>query len=127
MVKGDIVPDTTDPGDPAILLPVQDGILSDCQKKDIKFVRIQLTLDFSPLVNATLTAGPTILQAEYYIELPQTSWQLTNGTGNAYTLLTFHGVSDLRTLSPADVQAQLLSRWTHQPSTSPLQPLVGEN
>jgi hypothetical protein len=29
-VKGDIVPDTTDPGNPAILLSVQDGILSDC-------------------------------------------------------------------------------------------------
>jgi hypothetical protein len=107
-VKGDIVPDTTDPGDPAILFPVQDGILSDCRKKDIKFDRVQLTLDFSPLVNATPTVGPTILRAEYYIELPQTSQQLTNGTGSAYTLLTFHGVSDLRKLSPANVQAQLL-------------------
>jgi hypothetical protein len=60
------------------------------------------------LVNATPTAGPTILREEFYIELLQTSWKLTNGTGSAYTLLTFHGVSDLRTLSPADVQAQLL-------------------
>ncbi len=120
-VKGDIVPDMMDPGNPTILLPVQDGILSDCQKKDIKFVCIQLTLDFSPLVNATPTAGPTILRAEYYIELPQTSRQLTNGTGSAYTLLTFHGVSDLRTLSPADIQAQLL-KVTFQDGPINLQP-----
>jgi hypothetical protein len=120
-VKGDIVPDTTDPGNPTILLPVQDGILSDCRKKDIKFVRIQLTLDFSPLVNATPTAGPTILRVEYFIELLQTSRQLTNGTGSAYTLLTFHGISDLRTLSPADFQAQLL-KVTFQEGPIDLQP-----
>jgi hypothetical protein len=120
-VKGDIVPDTTDPGDPTILLPVQDSILSDCQKKDIKFVCVQLTRDFFPLINATQTVGPTILQAEYYIELLQTSRQLTNGTGSAYTLLTFHGVSDLRMLSPAEVQAQLLA-VTFQDGPIDLQP-----
>jgi hypothetical protein len=110
-----------DPGNPTILLPVQDGILSDCRKKDIKFVHVQLTLDFSPLVNTTPTGGSTILRVEYYIELPQTSWQLTNGTGSAYTLLTFHGVSDLWTLSPADVQAQLL-KVTFQDGPINLQP-----
>jgi hypothetical protein len=94
--------------DPAILLPVQDGVLVDCRKKDVKFVCVQLTLDFSPLVNVTTQAGPTILRAEYYIELPQMSRQLLNGTGTAYNLLTFHGPGDLRTLSPAEIQAQLL-------------------
>jgi hypothetical protein len=63
-VKGDIVPDTTDAGDPAILLPVQDGVLANCRKKIVKFVRVQLMLDFSPLVNVTTQAGPTILRAE---------------------------------------------------------------
>jgi hypothetical protein len=71
-VKGSIVQDTTVVADPAILLPVQDGVLSNCRKKEVKFVRVQLTLDFSPLVNATPIAGPTILRAEYYIKLPQT-------------------------------------------------------
>ncbi len=107
-IKGNIVQDTMDAADPAILLPIQDGVLADCHKKEIKFVRIQLMLDFSPLVNITPIAGPTILRAEYYIELPQTSRQLLNGTGTAYNLLTFHGPSDLQTLSPAEIQAQLL-------------------
>ena len=100
-VKGDIVPDTMDAGDPAILLPVQDGILADCRKKDVKFVCVQLTLNFSPLVNVTTQAGPTILRVEYYIELLQMLRQLLNGTGTAYNLLTFHGPKNLRTLSPA--------------------------
>jgi hypothetical protein len=107
-IKGNIVPDTMDAGEPTILLPVQDGVLADCRKKDVKFVRTQLMLDFSPLVNVTTQAGPTILQAEYYIELPQMSRQLLNGTGTAYNLLTFHGPGDLWTLSPAAIQAQLL-------------------
>jgi hypothetical protein len=102
-VKGDIVQDTTDAADPTILLPIQVGVLANCRKKEIKFIRIQLMLDFSPLVNITPIAGPTILRAEYYIELPQMSRQLLNGTGTAYNLLTFHGPSDLRTLSPAEI------------------------
>jgi hypothetical protein len=71
-VKGNIVQDTTDAADPMILLPVQDGVLSDCRKKEVKFVHVQLTLDFSPLVDANPIAGPTILRAEYYV-LHQTS------------------------------------------------------
>ncbi len=65
-------------------------------------------LDFSPLVNVTTQLGPTILRVEYHIELPQTSRQLLNGTGTAYNLLTFHGSGDFRTLSPAEIQAQLI-------------------
>ncbi len=56
-VKGNIVLDMTDADDPAILLPVQDGVLTNCRKKDVKFVRVQLTLDFSPLVNVTTQQG----------------------------------------------------------------------
>ncbi len=120
-VKGNIVLDTTDAGDPAILLPIQDGVLADCRKKDVKFVHVQLTLDFSPLVNVTTQAGPTILRAEYCIELPQMSRQLLNGTGTAYNLLTFHGPGDLQTLSPAEIQAQLLD-VTFQDGPIDLQP-----
>jgi hypothetical protein len=107
-IKGNIVPEMMDAGDPAILLPVQDRVLANCRKKDVKFIRVQLMLDFSPLVNVTTQAGPTILRAEYYIELLQMSRQLLKGTGTAYTLLIFHGPGDLRTLSPAEIQAQLL-------------------
>jgi hypothetical protein len=120
-VKGNIVQDTTDAADPAILLPVQDGVLSDCHKKEVKFVRVQLMLDLSPLVNTTPIAGPTILRAEYYIELPQTSRQLVNSTGTAYNLLMFHGASDIQTLSPVEIQAQLLE-VTFQDGPVDLQP-----
>jgi hypothetical protein len=120
-IKGDIVQDTMDAADPAILLPIQNGVLADCRKKEIKFVHVQLMLDFSPLVNITPIAGPTILRAKFYIELPQTSRQLLNGTGTAYNLLTFHGPSDLRTLSPAEIQAQLLD-VTFQDGPVDLQP-----
>jgi hypothetical protein len=99
-VKGDIIPDTMEAGNPAILLPVQDGLLANCRKKDVKFVHVQLTLDYSLLVNVTTQAGPTILRAEYYIELPQTSRQLFNGQQTAYKLLTFHGPGKFPDLVP---------------------------
>jgi hypothetical protein len=107
-VKGDIVPDMMEAGNPTILLPVQDGLLANCRKKYVKFVRIQFALDYSPLVNVTTQAGPTILRAEYYIKLQQMSRQLFNWQHTAYNLLTFHGPGDLRTLSPAEIQAQIL-------------------
>ncbi len=47
--------------------------------------------------------------------------QLLNGTGTAYNLLTFHGPGDLRTLSPAEIQAQLLD-VTFQDGPVNLQP-----
>jgi hypothetical protein len=47
--------------DPAILLPVINGALNRCCKA-IKFVRIQLTLGFTPLVNVVLP-GPTVLRS----------------------------------------------------------------
>jgi hypothetical protein len=52
--------------------------------------------------------GATVLRVEYYIKLPQTSRQMTDGNGNAYNLLTFHGPPDICTMLPAEVQAQLL-------------------
>ncbi len=59
--------------------------------------------------------------AEYYIELPQTLWQLFNGQQTAYNLLTFHGPGDLWTLSPAELQAQILD-MTFQDGPVDLQP-----
>ncbi len=51
--KGNIMTTTTKTADPTVLLPVQDGILADCRKKDVKFVRVQLTIDYSSLINVT--------------------------------------------------------------------------
>jgi hypothetical protein len=118
--KGDIMTNTTDMADPSVLLPIIDDALAACRKKDVKFLRVQLTIDYAPLVNSN-PAGATVLQAEYYIELPQTSRQMTDGNGNAYNLLTFHGPADMRTMSSADVQAQLLD-ITFQDAPFDLQP-----
>ncbi len=111
---------TTDVADPLVLLPILDGALAACRKKYVKFVRIQLTIDYAPLVNAN-PAGATVLRAEYYIKLPQTLHQMKNGNGNAYNLLTFHGPADMRTMSSADVQVQLLD-ITFQDGPVDLQP-----
>ena len=70
-------------------------------------MHIQLTNDYASLVNVP-TPGAMVLRTEYYIELLLTSVQITDGAGNSYNLLTFHGPEDLCTMSPADVQAQIL-------------------
>jgi hypothetical protein len=33
---------------------------------------------------------------------------MTNGASNAYTLTTFHGAGDIRTLSPQEIKADIL-------------------
>jgi hypothetical protein len=96
--------------DSDVLLPVQDGNITNCCRQNIKFVQVQLFLDFAMLVNVADPTGPTTLRTEYYLELPQTTRLLTNGVGNAYNLMTFHGPDDLCTLSPAKVKEQLLDK-----------------
>ncbi len=55
---------TTDATDPSVLLSVVDGALANCCKKDVKFVCVQLTIDYAPLVNAN-PLGATVLRTEY--------------------------------------------------------------
>ena len=87
--------------DLAILLPLQDGPIADC-RKHIKFVQVQLNLNYAALANVN-PPRPTVLRATYYIELPLTLRALVNGGGVQYSITTFIGPSDLRTLSPQDV------------------------
>ncbi len=94
---------TTDAADPSVLFPIINGAINACRKKDMKFVHIQLTINYAPLVNLA-PAGATVLRAEYYIELPQTLCQMTDGNGNANNLLTFHGLDNIRTMTSADVR-----------------------
>ena len=103
---GGQVNNTTTPTNPAVLLLVQDGPLDQCHKA-IKFVRVQLNLDYRQLTNVN-PPGPTVLQATYYIKLPQTLHGLVNGNGGNYNLLTFDGPDNLRTLTPDKVKGQLL-------------------
>ncbi len=81
--------------------------------KVIKFVRVQLTLDFTPLVNA-VPPGPTVLRSTFYIKLPQTFVGLVNNSRVNYTLLTFHGPADLCTLTPTKVRTQILDLTLQQ-------------
>jgi hypothetical protein len=104
--KGDEVNDTTEAGDSSILLPVVNGNLNTC-RKNVKFVRVQISVNFIDLVVID-DPGPTTLRMEYFIELPQSTVQMTNGAGNAYNLTTFHGTADLRTLSSREIQTQIL-------------------
>jgi len=50
----------------------------------------------------------------YYIELPETSAQVVNGHGVAYNLSTYHGPADLRTMTAAEVLAQIIDPCLQQ-------------
>jgi hypothetical protein len=117
--KGDEVNDTTNATDSSILLPVIDGAYGTC-RKNVKFVRVQLSVNFIDLVTID-NPGPTTLRSEYFIKLPQRTRQLTNGAGNAYNLTTFHGTADLRTLTEEQVRAEILD-FTLQDGPVELQP-----
>ena len=58
-IGGVIIPPATccTAGDPVVLKPVVDGNLADCRPPDIKFVRVQLSLDFAHLLTAPPPAG----------------------------------------------------------------------
>jgi len=104
--KGDKVTDLTNVTDSLILLPVVNSALNTCQK-NMKFVHVQLSVNFIDLVTID-NPGPTNLRIEYFIELPQTTRQMTNGAGNAYNLTTFHGTTDLCILTSQEIQAEIL-------------------
>ena len=105
--KGGKVNDSTDTADLSILLPVVNGGLNTC-RKNVKFVRVQLSVNFVDLVTA-VNPGPTTLRIKYFIELPQTTRQMINERGNAYNLTAFHGTLDLCTLDTQAVQAKIIN------------------
>ncbi len=106
--QGACIDNTTIAGDPQVLKPVQDGALASSRSQDVRFVRVRCTLDFRPLTTVNPYPVSPILRVSYYIELPQSSRAMTNGAGGTYTLISFCGAGDLRTLSPEDVQTQIL-------------------
>jgi hypothetical protein len=113
--KGTAIASTTTAGDSSVLLPVQNGNITDCRSAGIKFVRFQLELDFANLTIAAAAnpAPNVILQGEYYIQLPQSSRNLINGTGTDYKLASWLGQANLRTMSNTNVQQEILD-ITHQ-------------
>jgi hypothetical protein len=110
--KGNPINNTTVAGNPAVLLPVQNGAQNQCCSAGVKFVRIQLDLDFADL-NTIQGVTNTVFWGEYYLQLPQTRVQLTNAAGNQYNLSTFHGPQDISTLLADEVRRQILD-ITHQ-------------
>jgi hypothetical protein len=63
--------------DPVVLLPVQDGVINQCRPADVRYVRLQLLLDFRPLCPAAGPTDNTMLRQEFYVELPQESNQVS--------------------------------------------------
>ena len=94
--------------DPKILLPCAAGIIANCRPPDVRFVRLQLELDFAPVCPGA--TGNTILRAMYYLELPQTSVDLANGAGVIRSLVTFHGTADIRTLSVLGIRNEIIEQ-----------------
>jgi hypothetical protein len=107
--NGTIIPNTVTAADASILLPVQNGAVTDCRAPGVKFVRVQLALNYADL-NRIDPPPNTTLRGEYYIQLPQDSTDLTNGAGNPYRLTTFTGAADLRTLTVEAIKRDIPQR-----------------
>jgi hypothetical protein len=88
---------------------VQDGVLPDCCSPGVKFVRVQLELDYSDLATKVEYVGQNpILHGNYYLQLLQGSVDLTNKHGLHYRLMSFLRATDLRTLTPPEVQRNIV-------------------
>jgi hypothetical protein len=68
---------TATAADPTVLLPMQNGSPANCRKADVCFVCVQCSIDFLPLVTIT-NPGPSVLRAQFCIELPQTTVALSS-------------------------------------------------
>jgi hypothetical protein len=104
---GAVILNTTTAADPMILLPLQNGIINQCRAVDICFVRLQCIISFRDKIT---TAGSIYtFRYEYYVELPQTTHNLTNGNNQPYQLTTWGGVDGLCTLTGAVVRQDILA------------------
>jgi hypothetical protein len=104
---GDQINNTMTAANTAILYPFIDGAIANSCWPNVKFVRVQISLDFRALVNVD-PPGLTTLRVEYYVKHPQTSRAMVNGAGAGYNLVTFHGVDNICTLTLAQVQTSIL-------------------
>ncbi len=106
--KGDRIDTTTTVADNQILLPVVNGAIGNCRKQDIRYVRVQCVLDFSPLITVNPYPVSLILRESYYIELPQGTQAMTDDAGLAYTLVSYLRDADLRTMTPEEIKCVIL-------------------
>jgi hypothetical protein len=91
----------------ATLLPVVNGPVGNCCKQ-VCFVQVQLNLDFTSLVPGSVQ-GLTILRVEFYIKLPQSSRDMTNGNNQPYCLTSWLGNADLCTITAANFTCNVLA------------------
>ena len=87
---------------------VLNGNVADFRKQNVKFVQVQLHLDFSTLDNAGVTTHLCTLLEEYYIELPQTTKAVTGGNNQAYNLTIWQGTANLKGMSCDKVRTGIL-------------------
>jgi hypothetical protein len=95
---------TTVAGNPAVLLPVQDGVVALCCQQDVRFVRVMCTINFHALMTIA-NPGLTMLCIGFYIKLLQTTVAVTNAGGLPYNLLMWHGAANLALLTGNQVRA----------------------
>jgi hypothetical protein len=75
--------------------------------QNIRFVQVQLNLDFASLVTLD-PPGVTVLRVKFYIELPQSSRDMLNGVRGPYRLTTFLGPNDICQMPTAEFSRDIL-------------------
>ena len=98
------------PADLSVLKPVVNGAVANCRPADVRFVRVECTLDFRTLCTAAEPTDNTTLRCSYYIELPQSTVVVNDGNNNPRNLRTWQGVADLRTLSVEEMGTHIISQ-----------------
>ena len=78
-------------------LPMIVGSVADCCPCDIRSDLLQLELGFVTFVPKFVDSK--ILKVMYYLDLTQTSIDVSNGANVVNFLVTFHDAADLRTVS----------------------------
>jgi hypothetical protein len=104
---GTCINNTTVAGDPTILLPIINGPLAACRQQDVRFLHVQVSLDFAHLLGAG-HVGPTVLKLMYYLKSPQQLANMMNGVGAAYVLSTYHGSTNIAKMSARDVSDNII-------------------
>lgn len=104
--EGTPIRNTVTAADSAVLKPIVDGPAAANRRADVKFVRVQLNLDFAHLVTIQ-PPGLTTLKVDYYIQLPQNTVMFNDGI-NPVELTTYTGPADLRTLTLDQMRTDIL-------------------
>jgi hypothetical protein len=99
--KGTVIADTTSAANPSVLKPIHDGKRDDCRSAGIKFIQVQLKLDYSDL--ATLDRRHPILSSmasttSSYLKLPRI----------LPMKVVPHGGNDICSLSAEEVKCTIL-------------------